>query len=202
MPENLTNKKVTTEPEIGSNGVTHSKMLGSVEGASPKEVSSTELIAALELSRDTIASLKKELAEAKKNNESGDSINKLAELIAGAISVNKPTGGSMLNSDDNINRSDDFLQRTKVDGRSLMEAQQTVAMFRNERKVPISISKTFTNYFGPALAITVNGVRVSIPCDGRTYMINETHAIHAKERMAKVDKRLSDTEPEIVEIDA
>ena len=54
--------------------------------------------------------------------------------------------------------------------------------------------------FGPSLSITVNGVRVSIPCDGKTYFINETHWEHARERMAKVDALDADEAPNIVEI--
>ena len=81
-----------------------------------------------------------------------------------------------------------------------MEAQQTLQMFRNERKKPISISKTMANMVGPSLSVTVNGVRVSIPCDGKTYMINESHWEHARERLAKLDLLSADTEPQIVEV--
>jgi hypothetical protein len=81
-----------------------------------------------------------------------------------------------------------------------MEAQQTLQMCRNERKFPISISKTIANSVGPSLTITVNGVRVSIPCDGKTYYINESHYEHARERLAKLDILTSNTEPQVIEI--
>jgi hypothetical protein len=68
-----------------------------------------------------------------------------------------------------------------------MEAQQSLQEFRNEIKKPISIPKSMANFLGPNLNVTVNGIRVSIPCDGKTYYINETHYEHARERMAKVD---------------
>ena len=83
-----------------------------------------------------------------------------------------------------------------------MEAQSTMMAYRGESKLPVCIPKTFQSQFGQTLDITVNGVRVSIPCDGKTYFINETHAIHAKERLAKVDRLLSDNEPKVTEIDA
>lgn len=198
MPNNLYQNKVTAEPEIGSDGVMHSKVQGSAE----ETVSSAELVAALGLAKDTIADLKKELADTKAqlaHNNSDDSIDKLTKALTAAISGKGAQGPS---EPDNINRADDFINRTQVDGRSLMESQQAVQMFKNEPKVPISIGKTYANYFGPALAVTVNGVRVSIPCDGKTYMINQTHATHARERIAKVDRKNNDTEAEIITTDA
>ena len=68
-----------------------------------------------------------------------------------------------------------------------MEQQAALQNFRGEAKKPISIPKSFQASVGPNLSITVNGIRVSIPCDGKTYYINETHWEHAKERIAKVD---------------
>jgi hypothetical protein len=82
----------------------------------------------------------------------------------------------------------------------MLEAQQTMALFRNEDKMPISIPKTMSNIIGPNLDVTVNGVRVSIPCDGKTYYINRTHYEHARERLAKLDILASHNEPEVVEI--
>ena len=191
-------KKVTTESEIGSNGVGHSKMLG--ESGETKAVSPEELQLALVASQETIKMLKEELEKERSSKKSSDdSINKLAELIANAVSPKQPTGPVEA---DNINRATDFKERTIIDGNSLMEAQQTMMMYKNEPKEPISISKTFQSQFGPTLVITVNGVRVAIPVDGKTYMINRTHCLHARERIAKVDRLLADTEPQVIETNA
>lgn len=190
------NKKVTTESEIGSNDVGHSKMLGE-SGAGIKTPTPEELQLALEISESQRKAAEAELAAMKAKNSDSSAIKQLAELLAGA--VNKPTGPS---EEDNINRTAGFRERANIDGASLMEAQSTMMAYRNEAKVPVSIPKTFQSQFGQSLSITVNGVRVAIPCDGKTYYINETHAIHAKERIAKVDRLLSDTEPKITEIDA
>lgn len=191
------NKKVTTESEIGSNSVGHSKMLGESGGA--QKASPEELELALVASQQTIARLQAELDAKRANEGSSDSVNKLAELLASAIKGNIATGPA---ESDNINRTSDFRERTLIDGTSLMEAQQTMMMYKNEPKDPISISKTFQAQFGPSLVVTVNGVRVAIPVDGKTYMINRTHCIHAKERLAKVDRLLSDTEPQVIETNA
>ena len=193
-------KKVTAEPEIGGNDVGHSKMLG--ESGVDVDVNSLtpeELKLALVMSQNQKAQMQAELNELKSAKSSDSSaIQQLAELLTNAI-VKKPAGPA---EEDNINRTAGFRERANIDGASLMEAQSTMLAYRNEAKVPVSVPKTFKSQFGNSLDITVNGVRVSIPCDGRTYFINETHAIHAKERIAKVDKLLSDTEPQITEIDA
>ena len=197
---NSENKKVIAETEIGNNGVGHSKMHGE-SGVDLNKATSDDLKLALVISQNENARLRAEL-EAKKSSSSDSSIIKeLAELLSQAIVTNsKPVGPT---EEDNINRTSAFKEQVhRIDGNSLMEAQSTMLAYRNENKVPVSVPKTFQSQFGHSLDITVNGVRVSIPCDGKMYYINETHAIHARERIAKVDRMLSDTEPHIVEIDA
>ena len=200
MSNNSENKKVIAESEIGNDGVGHSKMLGE-SGAGVNNLSPDELKLALAISENQKAQMQAELDELKKSkasNSDSDAIHQLAELLSNAI-IQKPVGPT---EEDNINRTSGFKERVHIDGASLMEAQSTMLAYRGEVKIPVSVPKTFQSQFGPSLDITVNGVRVSIPCDGKTYFINETHAIHAKERIAKVDRLLSDNEPKITEIDA
>ena len=199
MPTNNSeNKKVIAESEIGNNGVGHSKMLGESAGGS-KEPSAEELKLALAISESQRAQMQAELDSIKAAGKTDSSaIQQLADLLTNAIA--KPVGPK---EEDNINRTAEFRERAaRIDGASLMEAQSTMLQYRGEAKIPVSVPKTFQSQFGQSLDITVNGVRVSIPCDGKTYFINETHAIHAKERIAKVDRLLSDNEPKITEIEA
>lgn len=196
MTPNDSEKLVTTESEISSNGVGHSKMQGSDGEAL---ASQAELSKALLKSQETIEALTKEIEDLKVN-KSDNSVDKLAEVLAAAL--NKATPQAPVDTE-NLNKSADFREaQLTLDGKSLMEAQQELMAFRNEEKVPVSIPKSFQAQFGPALAIPVNGVRVSIPVDGKTYYINKTHAIHAKERIAKVDRLLSDDQPQVEEINA
>lgn len=199
MSNNSENKKVIAESEIGNDGVGHSKMLGD-SGAEVNNLSPDELKLALAISENQKRQMEAELNKLKSASKSDSSaIQQLADLLTNAI-TSKPTGPSEA---DNINRTAEFKERAaKIDGASLMEAQSTMLAYRNETKMPISIPKTFASQFGQSLDITVNGVRVSIPCDGKTYFINETHAIHARERLAKVDRLISDDEPKITEIEA
>ena len=195
---NSENKKVIAETEISNNGVGHSKMLGE-SGVDVNSLTPEELKLALVISQNQQAQMKAELDELKKGDSDSSAIQQLADLLTNAI-IKKPTGPS---EEDNINRSAEFRERAaRIDGASLMEAQSTMMLYRGEPKVPVNIPKTFQSQFGQSLSITVNGVRVAIPCDGKTYFINETHAIHARERIAKVDRLLSDNEPKITEIDA
>lgn len=129
--------------------------------------------------------LEAELAS-KKMNAADNSIEKLAELLAKVVSPvqSGPTAA------DEVNKTTDFKNtRAMVDGRNLAETQLALQEFRNEKRFPISIPKSIANFVGPNLVVTVNGIRVSIPCDGKTYYINETHYLHARERIAKVDAR-------------
>lgn len=186
--------KAITEPEIGNSGVDSSSATTPGEAlASP-----AELALALEVQSRTIALLEQQLAQERANSQgSSESIKQLADLIASAVKKEAVP----VPNEDNINRTSDFKNtKVTVDGRSIMEAQQTLVMFKNERKHPISVPKAMANVVGTSLSVTVNGVRVCVPCDGKTYMINETHYEHIKERLAKLDILAADTEPQVIEI--
>lgn len=198
-------KQIATEPEMSSDGVRLSEA-GSKRGS--HKASSDELTAALVASQETIEVLQRNSAskdakiaelEKKLQNQSSESdISKLATLLAGIVQNNnaKPIQNSEI---DNINRVTDFKNtKATVDGTSMQEAQQLVQEFRTEAKYPISIPKSFANTIGPSLDITVNGIRVSIPCDGRTHFINETHYEHARERLAKVDILNEQNDQEVI----
>lgn len=191
MSNNQKNMTIA-DPDTRDSGVVHSD--ATLKGGSRK-ASADELALALEASQREIAELK---AAAAAKEAQGSDLKQLAELIA---SMAAPKTVSAVPEQDPINRSTDFKnQRATVDGRSMLEAQQTMALFRNEDRMPISIPKTMSNIIGPNLDVTVNGVRVSIPCDGKTYYINRTHYEHARERLAKLDILASHNEPEVVEI--
>lgn len=178
--------KATTETGAVE-AVKHSpnQALGTSEPASPVElaVALGESEALVKKQAEEIAALRAQLSDG--NKSSNSDIAALAKAIAELTA--KPAQQGPTEADE-VNRSIDFNnQRTTIDGRSLLEAQAAVNSFRREPKVPISIPKVLQSTFGPYLAISVNGVRIAVNCDGRTYMINKTHAEHIKERIAKVD---------------
>lgn len=192
MPTN--NRKNISADIVPDSGV-------SGEGLQPNQTkgggsaSPEELALALAASQERIAQLESQLAA--KPQSDTTSVDALVKALTGALT--KTQEQSAPQEKDNLNRSTDFATaKATVDGRSLVEAQQTLRVFRDEEKHPISIPKSTANYVGNTLDVTVNGVRVSIPCDGHTYMINETHWLHARERLAKLDLLNDKKEPQIV----
>lgn len=184
---------------LGNTGVRRSgKAGGAVDTAALAEA----LERSNQLTQQLLEQNKKLEAElAAKNNANGNNnaIEQLAQVLAKAVN-NQPIqqGPTAL---DEINRTVDFKsQKAMVDGKNLAETQAALQEFRNEKKYPITVSKSLASHIGPNLVVTVNGIRVSIPCDGKPHFINETHYLHAKERIAKVDAHENDTDDNYVTI--
>lgn len=191
MPNNQKTKAIA-DPDIRDSGISE-RSDAILEGGSRK-ASAEELAFALEASERRNAELEKQLAA---KDSGSDAIQQLASILTQVV---KPTVQAVPESD-NINRTTDFKnQRATIDGQSMAEAQQLLAGFKNEPRKPISIPKAMANSVGAYLPISVNGVQIRIPCDGKTYYINETHWEHARERLAKLDILAANTEPQIVEI--
>ena len=66
-----------------------------------------------------------------------------------------------------------------------------VSRYRQEPKVPVSISPFYAPYLGNVVRQIVNGIVVDVPCDGQTYYINETHASHIITKIKRVDAMIS-----------
>lgn len=80
---------------------------------------------------------------------------------------------------------------TKVAEKSLqaveMRRRSLLKTYKDEDKIPVSISPLYKPYFGASMTVSVNGLSVVIPCDGRTYPLPKTFAIEAKGKIAKID---------------
>lgn len=78
-----------------------------------------------------------------------------------------------------------------VDAMSLRSAdrkRQIVAQgYAKEKKVAVSIPAPYKPYFGSTAMISVNGVSVYIPVDGRSYYVNETHAAEIFETLQNIN---------------
>ena len=61
-----------------------------------------------------------------------------------------------------------------------------VSKYRQEPKVAVSISPFYAPYLGNVVRQIVNGIVVDVPCDGKTYYINETHASHIITKIKRV----------------
>lgn len=81
--------------------------------------------------------------------------------------------------------------QASVDAMSLRSAdrkRQIVAQgYAKEKKVAVSIPAPYKPYFGSTAMISVNGVSVYIPVDGRSYYVNETHAAEIFETLQNIN---------------
>lgn len=183
------------EPEIVSGGIGHS---GTTTPKGKQAASPAELALALESMQQQNAMLKAQLDSAN-TGSSDNGIDKLAHLLSNLVDQKaKPTAHP---NTENLGRSFDYNTKTTVDGRSMFETQQTLQLFRDEPKVPVSVSGTFKDSVGASLSVSVNGVRISVPCDGKMYYINKTHAEHLQEKMQKISMQRAKTAPQITVID-
>lgn len=192
---------VTETPAGGMGQPTGTKSKG---GAGSKPASPEDLSATIELLLRQNEALTAQNAEMKAKLEAGSPANTdatlstLATLLAEAIGGKKAPEGPT--EADPVNRTEAYNTKNHIDGQSLMEAQAMLLQYRDEPKVPISVPKLLAAYIGPQLAISVNGVRVSIPADGKTYYINETHALAAQERIAKINLLQAKDPNNVIEI--
>lgn len=77
------------------------------------------------------------------------------------------------------------LGKPKFNDKELQEqVNKAAAIFKDEKKVKVSIPKHFLKYMGPTLPIGVNGSFVVLPVDGSEVEINETHANHLRKFLA------------------
>jgi len=66
-----------------------------------------------------------------------------------------------------------------------------VYKYRNEKKVPVTISPFYAPYLGRVVRVSVNGIIVDIPADGQSYMINQTHADHILAKIKRIDAMIA-----------
>lgn len=59
--------------------------------------------------------------------------------------------------------------------------------YRGENLVPVRIAPSYAKYFGSVMRVSINGIVVSVKCDGRTVSVPETFAAEIYRRMANMD---------------
>lgn len=62
---------------------------------------------------------------------------------------------------------------------------------RNEKKVKISVSPQYAAEFSNNMRVTINGISIFIPIDGREYLVPESFADEIKRRVHKVNQKLN-----------
>lgn len=69
--------------------------------------------------------------------------------------------------------------------------KRLVKQYRDEKKVPVTISPFYAPYLGRVVRVSVNGIIVDIPADGQAYMINSTHADHVLAKVKRIDAMIA-----------
>lgn len=66
-----------------------------------------------------------------------------------------------------------------------------VNKYREEKKVPVTVSPFYAPYLGRVVRVSVNGIVVDIPADGQTYSIKKTHADHITNKIKRIDAMIA-----------
>ena len=75
----------------------------------------------------------------------------------------------------------------KINERQL---QLTMAqMYKKEPLVEVSISPLYANEFSNNMPVILNGVRINIPVNGRTYKIPQSFAMEVQQRIALANEK-------------
>lgn len=72
-----------------------------------------------------------------------------------------------------------------------LQRRQLLRYYKDEKKIPVNISPMYAKYFGKVMTVSVQGITVAIPCDGKTRKYNKTHAIEALSRVRKIDASIT-----------
>lgn len=187
--EEVVNKQPAPVAEEGAGefiGASDKGSEGSSEPSKPtKEATSKDALITqlIKQNKELQASL-----EATKNKSANDELTASMAKLVDIMAKKENPKDKIVDSNNTAVTSENYKNVVeKVDGRSLIHNQTTLKGFKDEPTVPISVPRSMKDYVGPSLDVTVNGVRVSVPCDGKTYNINKTHYQHIRERMAKIE---------------
>lgn len=69
-----------------------------------------------------------------------------------------------------------------------MRTKKLGTIYMHEKKVSVTISPFYAPYIGRTANITVNGIAVYVPADGRAYSIPESHAASLRKKLKNIDK--------------
>lgn len=62
---------------------------------------------------------------------------------------------------------------------------------KNEEKVDVSVAPQYCNEFSNNMRVTINGISIFIPIDGKTYRVPKTFADEIARRVRKVNQKLN-----------
>lgn len=63
--------------------------------------------------------------------------------------------------------------------------------FKKQKLVPVQISPLYKPYFGNVMTVTINGISVAVPCNGKVYQIPASFAEEVQIRIYNQDQLLT-----------
>lgn len=67
--------------------------------------------------------------------------------------------------------------------------QRMAEIYKNEKKYEISISPLYVNEFSRNQPVSLNGIQLRIPTDGKVYEVPESFAMEIRARIAAADEK-------------
>lgn len=77
--------------------------------------------------------------------------------------------------------------------KSLALVAQNVADLKKEDKVSVSMAPMYRPYFGDVMTVSINGLSVYLPLDGRSYKMPKAYAMVIQGRRRMVDDHITRT---------
>lgn len=96
---------------------------------------------------------------------------------------------AVANTDATVKHLENKAQASIV--RKEQQRKNLVNYYLSEKKVAVTISPFYAPYLGRVVPVLVNGIRVDIPADGRTYHINRTHAGEVLAKLHRIDNLIA-----------
>ena len=72
--------------------------------------------------------------------------------------------------------------------------RELASKYRKEKKIGVSISPMYRPYFGSKMAVSINGIAVYVPCDGKVYNLPKIFAVEVMSRIRKIDEMITKKE--------
>lgn len=61
-------------------------------------------------------------------------------------------------------------------------------IYKAEEKINVRVAPSYAKYFGRMMRVSINGISVTIPCNGQSVALPKTFATEVERRMAAMDK--------------
>ena len=82
-------------------------------------------------------------------------------------------------------------QTTHEDAKTMSELdkkQRNLAQrYKAEDKINVRVAPSYAKYFGRMMRVSINGISVTIPCNGQSVAVPKTFATEIERRMAAMD---------------